>query len=115
MAELRLLEELSDDLGNPGIGPLWLAAKRKAIGVSKKQVEAFVKRQGEKQIFQAVQPAKGKTVSESQDARWMMDLVFFTSSLSWLPALPCGTFWSVSTSSIVTFTRSLSKAKRPRM
>jgi hypothetical protein len=77
MAELRLLEALSDELGNPGIGPLWLATKRKAINVTKKQVEAFVKRQGEKQIFQAVQPAKGKTVSESQDARWMMDLVVF--------------------------------------
>ena len=77
MANLQSLQELSDELGNPGIGPLWLAAKRKALNVSKKQVEAFVKRKGEKQIFQAVQPAKGKTVSESLDARWMMDLIVF--------------------------------------
>jgi len=77
MADLQLLQELSDDLGNPGIGSLWLAAKRKALNVSKKQVEAFVKRKGEKQIFQAVQPARGKTVSESLDARWMMDLIVF--------------------------------------
>ena len=34
-------------------------------------------RKGEKQIFQAVQPAKGKTVSESLDAKWMMDLIVF--------------------------------------
>ena len=74
---LLSLQELSDELGNPGIGPLWLAVKRKGVGVSKKQVEAFVKRKGEKQIFQAVQPAKGKTVSESLNARWMMDLIVF--------------------------------------
>ena len=48
---LLSLRELSDELGNPGIGPLWLAVKRKAINLTKKQVEAFVKRKGEKQIF----------------------------------------------------------------
>ncbi len=40
----------------------------------KKEVEAFVKQKGEKQIFSAVQPSMGKTVSESLDARWQMDL-----------------------------------------
>jgi transposase InsO family protein len=74
---LLTLQELSDELGSPGIGPLWLAVKRKGVNVSKKQVEAFVKQKGEKQIFQAVQPAKGKTVSESLNARWMMDLIVF--------------------------------------
>ena len=74
---LLSLRELSEALGNPGIAPLWLAAKRKGVNVSKKQVEAFVKQKGEKQIFQAVQPAKGKTVSESLNARWMMDLIVF--------------------------------------
>ena len=74
---LQRMQELSDELGNPGIGPLWLAVKRRAIKLTKKQVEAFVKRKGEKQIFQAVQPAKGKTVSESLDTRWMADLAIF--------------------------------------
>jgi hypothetical protein len=74
---LLSLRELSEELGNPGIAPLWLAVKRKGVNVSKKQVEAFVKQKGEKQIFQAVQPAKGKTVSESLNARWMMDLIVF--------------------------------------
>ncbi len=36
-----------------------------------------MKAKGSKQIFQAVQPARGKTVSESLDARWMMDLIVF--------------------------------------
>ncbi len=74
---LRPLRQLSNELGNPGVGGLWLAAQRKGLNVTKKEVEAFVKRKGEKQIFQAVQPAKGKSVAESQDARWQMDLVVF--------------------------------------
>ena len=77
MDPLRPLRELRDELGDPGIAPLWPAAKRKGLNVTQKQVESFVKQKGEKQIFQAVQPAKGKTVSESLDARWMMDLIVF--------------------------------------
>ena len=48
---LLSLRELSDELGNPGIGPLWHAVKCNGINLTKKQVEAFVKRKGEKQIF----------------------------------------------------------------
>ena len=36
-----------------------------------------MKKKGEKQVFQAVQPARGKTVSESLDSRFMMDLIQF--------------------------------------
>jgi hypothetical protein len=74
MAELENLRKISNDLGNPGVQALWLAVRRNGINVTKKQVEAFVKQKGEKQIFSAVQPSKGKTVSESLDARWQMDL-----------------------------------------
>ena len=72
------LVQLSSDLGHPGVAPLWLAAKRQGLRVTKKEVEAYVKAKGSKQIFQAVQPARGKSVAESLDARWMMDLVQFT-------------------------------------
>ncbi len=71
------LAQLSSDLGHPGVQPLWLAVKKKGLALTKKEVETYVKQKGSKQIFQAVQPAKGKTVSESLDARWMMDLVVF--------------------------------------
>ncbi len=57
---LRPLRQLSHEIGNPGVTPLWLAAQRRGLNVTKKQVEAFVRQKGEKQIFQAVQPAKGK-------------------------------------------------------
>ncbi len=72
------LVQLSNDLGHPGVAPLWLAAKRKGLNLTKKQVEAYVKAKGAKQIFQAVQPARGKSVAESLDSRWMMDLIQFT-------------------------------------
>ncbi len=61
----------------PSAAPLWLAAKQNGLMFSKKVVEAFVKEKGERQVFQAVQPARGKTVSESIDARWQMDLISF--------------------------------------
>jgi hypothetical protein len=71
------LEQLSRTLGHPGTAPLWLAVKKRGLAITRKQVESYVKKKGEKQVFQAAQPAKGKTVSESLDARWMMDLIQF--------------------------------------
>jgi hypothetical protein len=75
--ESQLLARLSNDLGHPGVAPLWLAVQKKGLKLTRKQVENYVKQKGSKQIFQAVQPAKGKTVSEALDARWMMDLIVF--------------------------------------
>ena len=68
--ELANLRILSAELGHPGVQPLWIAA---SINLMRKDVEAFVKKKGEKQVFSAVQPSKGKTIGESQDARWQMD------------------------------------------
>jgi hypothetical protein len=74
---LRPPRQFNHESGNPSVGPLWLAAHRRGLVVSKKQVEAFVRQEGEKHIFQAVQLAKGKSVAESLDARWQMDMVVF--------------------------------------
>ncbi len=71
------LPQLSSLLGHPGIAPLWLAVKKRGLAITRKQVESYVKKKGEKQVFHPVPPAKGKTVSESLDARWMMDLIQF--------------------------------------
>ncbi len=73
---MEQLRQLSAQLGHPGVQPLWLAVRRNGINLMKKDVEAFVKKKGEKQVFSAVQPSRGKTVSESLDARWQMDLAF---------------------------------------
>ena len=47
------------------------------LALTKKAVGSYVRAKGSKQICQAVQPARGKTVAESLDARFMMDLVAF--------------------------------------
>ena len=78
--EQQQLRQLSNELGNPGVQALWLAVRRNGINLMQKDVEAFVKKKGEKQVFPAVQPSKGKTVSESLDARWQMDLAFGVAS-----------------------------------
>jgi hypothetical protein len=68
-------------MGHPGVGPLWTAAKRSGINLMRKEVEAYVRQKGEKQVLSAVQPSKGKTLGESQDARWQMDLAFGNGSV----------------------------------
>ena len=73
---MEQLRQLNTELGNPGVQALWLAARRNGINLMKRDVEAFVKQKGEKQVLSAIQPSKGKTVSESLDARWQMDLAF---------------------------------------
>ena len=83
MAELASPKKISAELGHPGVQPLWIAAKRSGISLMRKQVEAFVKSKGEKQVFSAVQPSKGKTIGESQDARWQMDLALEMAASSW--------------------------------
>jgi hypothetical protein len=71
------LADLSRLLGHPGVAPLWLAVKKRNLDITRKRVVSYVKKKGEKQVFQAVQPARGKTVSESLDSRFMMDLIQF--------------------------------------
>jgi hypothetical protein len=66
------LRRLAAELGNPGIGPLWLAARRS--GLTKRQVTEFVRKRGEKQVLQPVQPARGKTVAAGADTTFQMDL-----------------------------------------
>ena len=72
---IKKLQELSLKLGNPGVDKLFIEAKRSGLGVSKKQVKTFLSRLGERQIFQAIQPSKGKAASEDIDARFQMDLI----------------------------------------
>jgi hypothetical protein len=72
MDELR---SLAADLGTPGIEPLWIAARKAGLDVTKKQVTAFVRKRGEKQVFQPLQPARGKTVAAGAGTTYQADLV----------------------------------------
>ena len=75
---MQRVKDLYEELGAPGQAKLWLEVrKRKLQGVSKAQVNDFVSRQGERQVFATPLPdAKGKTAAEDVDARYMLDVVF---------------------------------------
>ena len=80
------LNKLSTELGHPGAEALWIAAKRRKLAVSKKQVTEYVKQKAEKQVLGAPQRAVGKSVSEDNN-RWQMDLIDVSSE-----EIPAGRF-----------------------
>ena len=68
------LHRISTELAHPGIEPLWIAAKRRNLAVSKRKVTEYVRAKSEKQVLGAPQRALGKSISED-DNRWQMDLI----------------------------------------
>ena len=72
MAELQAL---SDELGNPGVEGLFIAARRRGLDVTKAEVRRIVASDGAKQVFAPVQRSQGRSVAESINARWQMDLI----------------------------------------
>ena len=92
---MEALAELSDQLGNPGAQKLYLEARRRKIPVSRAQVQDLVKRQGQRQLFQPVQPSKGQSAAEGYSARYQADLA----DMSTTPSKGCRFFLFLSTSS----------------
>ena len=76
------LRELSSTLGSPGFQALWTAARRRGLRVTKEQVRTLIRRQGERQVFTAIQPSKGKSAAEEPYARLQMDLIDFRNQVS---------------------------------
>jgi hypothetical protein len=72
---VEALAALSERLGSPGVDKLFIAARNRGIAVTKGQVHALVRRQGERQIFGPPRPSLGKTASEGPDARFQADLI----------------------------------------
>jgi len=66
--------KLSQELGQPGVRALQLAAKKAGIPVTRAQVQQIVSQQGERQVFGRLQGAEGKTVSRGANDSWQMDL-----------------------------------------
>ena len=74
---MQRVKELFEELGSPGQAKLWLEVRKRKIQVTRTQVNAFVSRQGERQVFaQPLPAAKGKTAVEDVNARYMLDVVF---------------------------------------
>ena len=71
---LQKLKKLNQELGSPGVEPLFKASQKRGINVTKAEVRDLLKTSGSKQIFGKLQPADGKTVSRGLDDSWQMDL-----------------------------------------
>ena len=74
---MQRVRDLYDELGMPGAQKLWLEVRKRKIAVTKSQINDFVQRQAERQVFaQPLPRAEGKTASEDVNARYMLDVVF---------------------------------------
>ena len=75
---MQRVQALYEELGAPGQQKLWLEVRKRKIQVTRSQVNEFVSRQGERQVFaQPLPQSKGKTAAEDVHARYMLDVVFF--------------------------------------
>lgn len=68
------LKRLNEELGFPGQQALLLAAKRKGLAATRQEVRELVEGNAAKQTLAPLQRSEGKTVAESEHARWQMDL-----------------------------------------
>jgi len=74
---MQRVRELYEELGAPGQQKLWLEVRKRTIQVTRSQVNEFVSKQGERQVYtQPLPQAKGKTAAEDVNARYMLDVVF---------------------------------------
>ena len=79
---MQRIKDLYEELGMPGQQKLFLEVRKRKIPVSRTQVNEFVQRQAERQVFtQPLPRAEGKTASEDVNARYMLDVVNFRGDL----------------------------------
>ena len=79
---MQRVKDLSEELGMPGQQKLWLEVRKRKIPVSRSQVNEFVQKQAERQVFtQPLPRSEGKTASEDVSARVMLDIVNFRTDL----------------------------------
>ena len=79
---MQRVRDIYAELGMPGQQKLWLEVRKRKIAVSRSQVNEFVQKQAERQVFTNPLPrAEGKTASEDVDARYMLDIVNFRTDL----------------------------------
>ena len=79
---MQRVTDLSEELGMPGTTKLWLEVWKRKIPVSRTQVNQFVQRQAERQVFtQPLPRSEGKIASEDVDVRYMIDVVNFRGDL----------------------------------
>ena len=72
---MEQLKELAKELGQPGADKLWQEAQRRNLQVTRKEVTAYVRTLGSRQIFQARPKYDGKIVATEINNRWAADIV----------------------------------------
>ena len=79
---MQRVRDIYAELGMPGQQKLWLEVRKRKIAVTKSQVNEFVQRQAERQVFTNPLPrSEGKTASEDINSRYMIDIVNFRTDL----------------------------------
>ena len=75
---MNALSELAKNLGYPGVEKLYRAAEREHIFVTRPQVAAFVRAQGQRQVLAPRPKYSGKIVATKINDRWAADLIDYT-------------------------------------
>ena len=79
---MQRVKDLYEELGMPGQQKLFLEVRKRKIPVSRTQVNEFVQRQAERQVFTQPRPrSEGKTASEDVESRVQIDVVNFRGDL----------------------------------
>ena len=76
------MEALAKELGYPGVEKLYRAAERQGLRVTRPQVAAFVRAQGQRQVLAPRPKYNGKIVATRGDDRWAADLIDYTARSS---------------------------------
>ena len=72
---MEQLKDLARELGQPGADKLWQEAQRRNLQVTRKEVTAYVRTLGSRQVFQARPKYDGKIVATEINNRWAADII----------------------------------------
>ena len=75
---MQKLQQLSRELGSPGVEALWKASRKAGLAVTKAEVQEVVRGSPSEQIFGTLQPSNGKTASRAPNDSWQMYLADFS-------------------------------------
>ena len=76
---MEQLKELAKELGQPGADKLWQEAQRRNIQLTRKDVSAYVRSLGSRQVFQARPKYEGKIAATEINDRWAADIIDYNS------------------------------------
>ena len=72
---MEQLKELAKELGQPGADKLWQEAQRRNLPLTRKDVAAYVRSLGSRQVFQPRPRHEGKIVATEINDRWAADII----------------------------------------